>query len=93
MDGVVNETEFRNMIISMGILKDESELEYLLTQVDPYNNNKMTYSEVVSLLSSHMVPSDANNTSQVPMLEKFVILENDRDQQSQGDEDFNRDSH
>lgn len=31
MDGVVNETEFRNMIISMGILKDESELEYLLT--------------------------------------------------------------
>jgi hypothetical protein len=39
----------------------------------------MTYSEVVSLLSSHMVPSDANNTSQVPMLEKFVILENDRD--------------
>ena len=52
----------------------------------------MTYSEVVSLLSSHMVPSDANNTSQVPMLEKFVILENDRDGQSV-DEDFDRDSH
>ena len=34
----------------------------------------MTYSEVVALLSSHMVPNEEGN--QVPMLEKFVNMEN-----------------
>lgn len=62
MDGVLNEKEFRNLIISMGILNEESELEYLLTHIDPFNNQKMTYSEVVALLSSHMVPADAENS-------------------------------
>ena len=42
----------------MNIIHEEEEVDYLLGQIDPYNNNKMTYSEVVQLLSSHMVPSD-----------------------------------
>lgn len=31
----------------------------------------MTYSQIVALLSSHMVPKEAGQTQLVPMLEKF----------------------
>ena len=75
MDGVLNEQEFRSLVLSMGVLKDEGEVEYLLHQVDPYNNQKVTYSEVVALLSSHMVPRDLESSAQIPMLEKFVNLD------------------
>ena len=39
----------------MRVLNKEEDLIVLLQIVDPYNNQKMTYSEVVHLLSSHMV--------------------------------------
>ena len=76
MDGVVNETEFRSLVISMGVLRDQGEIEYLLHQIDPFNNQKMTYSEVVALLSSHMVQRDVDSQQQIPLLEKFVNLDN-----------------
>jgi hypothetical protein len=45
----------------MEILEREDEVVYLLQMIDPYNNLKMTYSEVVHMLSSHMVPVDDQN--------------------------------
>lgn len=75
MDGVINEQEFRSLVISMGVLREQGEVEYLLHQVDPYNNQKMTYSEVVALLSSHMVQSHPDSPQQIPLLEKFVNLD------------------
>jgi hypothetical protein len=53
--------------------------------VDPYNNQKLTYSEVVHLLSSHMIPAtvDHLNSQQealptdgviTSVLEKFVNM-------------------
>ena len=36
----------------------------------------MTYSEVVHLLSSHMVPKGAENAQMIPLLEKFVNEQN-----------------
>ena len=42
----------------MNVLDNDDEVIYLLQMVDPYNNQRMTYSEVVHLLSSHMVPVD-----------------------------------
>ena len=51
---------------------------YLLQMVDPYNNQKMTFSEIVHLLSSHMVPVNLENPQQmIPLLEKFVNLTSD----------------
>lgn len=47
------------------------EIEYLLHQVDPFNNKQMTYSQIVNLLSQHTVPRDNENTQPVPILEKF----------------------
>ena len=79
--GVVNELQFRVLIAKMGIIQNDDEVNYLLSQVDPYNNNKMTYSEVVQLLSSHMVPSDGivgidgvETNQSIPILEKFSIM-------------------
>lgn len=31
----------------MNLIDNEDEIDYLLGKIDPYNNNKMTYSEVV----------------------------------------------
>ena len=42
----------------MNIISGEEEMEYLLGGVDPFNNQRVTYSEVVHLLSSYMVPKD-----------------------------------
>lgn len=33
----------------------------LLQMIDPYNNQKMTYSEIVHLLSSHMISASSGN--------------------------------
>lgn len=60
-NGIIDEDEFRQLIENMKVLEREEELMFLLQMVDPYNNNKMTYSEIVHLLSSHMVPADNNN--------------------------------
>ena len=46
----------------MGLVSQDDEISYLLTQIDPYKNNRMTYSEVVQLLSSHMVPNINSTT-------------------------------
>ena len=40
----------------MRVLAREEDVLILLQMIDPYNNQKMTYSEVVHLLSSHMIP-------------------------------------
>ena len=45
----------------MNVLEDESEIEALLTKIDPFNNKRMTYSEVVDALSNHLVPRDPLN--------------------------------
>ena len=59
----------------MNVLDSEDEIENLLAQVDPFNNKKMTYSDVVLVLSSHMVPRDPlnpNPSQQIALLEKFI---------------------
>jgi len=57
--------------MAMGVLQDEQECEVLLHQIDPFNNQKMTYSEIVSQLSAHMVPRSEQDPQMIPMLEKL----------------------
>lgn len=72
-NGLVNEEEFRDLLARMQVVEREDEVQLLLQLVDPYNNQKMTFSEVVHLLSSHMVPAEEQNpTVTIPLLEKFV---------------------
>ncbi|CDW80904.1 UNKNOWN [Stylonychia lemnae] len=72
-NGIINEDEFRELMAKMTVIEREDEVQYLLQLVDPYNNQRMTFSEIVHLLSSHMVPIDESNPTQtIPLLEKFV---------------------
>ncbi len=50
-NGVVDEGGLRTLLGLMGI-NDESQVDRLLQIVDPHNNQRITYSETLSLLSS-----------------------------------------
>lgn len=82
-NGTLNEGEFTGLVKKMGICDTDGEINYFLQVVDPYNNQQITFSEVVHLFSAvsllsnlqHMVPSDDNQDSApMPMLEKFAKL-------------------
>ena len=77
-DGMVDENGFRQLIDDMNVIKEESETNLLLHTIDPYNKQKMTFSEIVNLLSNHMVPKSPETPAvTVPLLEKFANLGND----------------
>lgn len=88
----MNEDEFKALIDSMGLLEESSdEMEKLLHTVDPFNNQKMTYSEIVALLSQHMVPASADSEGDqqmIPMLEKFVNADLDSSHQMHEDSQY-----
>lgn len=69
-NGIIEETEFRSLLSEMRVEHGETEL--LVQMLDPYNNQKMTYSEVVHLLSSHMVRQDDHSEQMTSVLEKYV---------------------
>lgn len=74
-NGVINEEEFRDLIAQMDVIHNDEEVNYLLTVIDPYNNQQMTFSELVHLFSSHMVPVDVKDPeNSIPLLEKFVSM-------------------
>lgn len=52
----------------------------------------MTYSEVVHLLSSHMVPKGSDNAQMIPLLEKFVNEQNKDGSDSDEIGDFEREA-
>lgn len=51
-NGVVNEEEFRSLVESLGVGLDEAEISRLLGLVDPFNNQQITFSDCVALLST-----------------------------------------
>ena len=53
-NGVINEEEFVNLLYNMNIFGDnlKQKIVELLTQIDPYNNKQITFSECVNLFQS-----------------------------------------
>jgi Ca2+-binding EF-hand superfamily protein len=51
-NGVINEVEFRDLLVMMKTIDKDEEINYLLQLIDPYNTQQMTFSEVVHLFSS-----------------------------------------
>ena len=94
--GILNEHQFKSLVKNMhqacegGLYSFEQdvdvEVEQLLEAVDPQNNQRITYSEIVQLLSQKTVPCYPNNeitvaivtqeARQMPILEKFVQYAN-----------------
>lgn len=54
-NGVINEEEFRQLIIATDPNKTDQEIQDLLNLVDPYNNQQISFSECVNFLSSDLV--------------------------------------
>ena len=51
-NGVVNEGEFRALVDSLEMGREEAEVTRLLGLVDPFNNQQITFSDCVALLST-----------------------------------------
>lgn len=70
-NGVINEPEFRELVQTMNVIDDKE--DYIDEMIEPFNNQQMTFSELVHLFSSYMVPIDENDPQRsIPLLEKFV---------------------
>lgn len=61
----------------MKMIESDEEINYLIGKIDPFFLNSMTYSDIVQLLSSHMV-IDTNSLRDydhepisIPLLEKY----------------------
>ena len=54
-NGVVDEAQFRVLVKSLVPGKSGGEVDELLASVDPYNNNHITFSDCVGVLSSDLV--------------------------------------
>ena len=65
-NGVINEEEFVNLLYNMNIFGDnlKQKIVELLTQIDPYNNKQITFSECVNLFSTIPYEPENNNQNQ-----------------------------
>ena len=62
-NGIINEEEFVNLLYNMNIFGDnlKQKIVELLTQIDPYNNKQITFSECVNLFGSIPYDQEGNN--------------------------------
>ena len=65
-DGVVNEREFKKLIISLGLGFEEGDSNRLLQIIDPFDNQQITFSECVALFASELIPAE-----NIPIMQKI----------------------
>ena len=100
-DGVLNEEEFWELMQKTGVFKEdeiESKMLYFLERIDPFDNQKITFSECVSFFSEEFVKDE--NGNEVSILEKICfnnrnneekINENNNDISNQQNDQNNQD--
>ena len=77
-DGILNEEEFKELIIKMIIFKEE-EIEgrifYFLERIDPFDNQKITFSECISFFAGEYIMDndDNKNGKEISILEKICF--------------------
>eukprot|EP00743_Colponemidia_sp_Colp-15_P004572 GILK01004929.1.p1 GENE.GILK01004929.1~~GILK01004929.1.p1 ORF type:complete len:534 (+),score=90.15 GILK01004929.1:109-1602(+) len=78
-NGIINEAEFRELLAAMGSDTTEQNVAKLLSIVDPWNNQQITYSECVTFLSSDLAMFSGNVETAKPEMEMQPSdsLEND----------------
>ena len=77
-NGIINEEEFVNLLYNMNIFGDQlkRKIVELLTQVDPYNNKQITFSECVNLFGNIPYEQDNNQNNQnnsISILDKICM--------------------
>ena len=77
-NGIINEEEFVNLLYNMNIFGDQlkRKIVELLTQVDPYNNKQITFSECVNLFGSTPYYPDGSTNSNGSILDRVCLGEN-----------------
>ncbi|OMJ67252.1 hypothetical protein SteCoe_35632 [Stentor coeruleus] len=55
-DGIINEQEFRDLVVFMDLGFSEDDIIRLLQIIDPYDNQQITFSEGVALFSTELIP-------------------------------------
>ena len=60
-NGIVNEAEFRKLLLAMNPDRADSDIEYWLNHIDPWNNQRYTFSECVTFLSADLVRTQEDN--------------------------------
>ena len=77
-DGILNEEEFRKLVQNMNIFKEE-EIEgrifYFLERIDPFDNQKITFSECISFFAGEYIKenTDNKNGNEISILEKICF--------------------
>ena len=77
-DGILNEEEFRKLVQNMNIFKEE-EIEgrifYFLERIDPFDNQKITFSECISFFAGEYIldNEDNKNGNEISILEKICF--------------------
>ena len=77
-DGILNEEEFRKLVQNMNIFKEE-EIEgrifYFLERIDPFDNQKITFSECISFFAGEYIMDndDNKNGNEISILEKICF--------------------
>ena len=77
-NGIINEEEFVSLLYNMNIFGEQLKMKIveLLTQIDPYNNKQITFSECVNLFSNTPFYPDGSNISNGSILDRICLTDN-----------------
>ena len=82
-DGSINEDEFTELVQKMNIFKEEeveNKILQFLEKIDPYDNQKITFSECVNFFSNEIIKENdiKGNEKEIYILEKICLEENNK---------------
>ena len=82
-DGSINEDEFKELVQKMNIFKEEeveNKILQFLEKIDPYDNQKITFSECVNFFSNEIIKENdiKGNEKEIYILEKICLEENNK---------------
>ena len=77
-NGIINEEEFVSLLYNMNIFGEQlkEKIVELLTQIDPYNNKQITFSECVNLFSNIPYYPDGSNITKGSILDRICLGDN-----------------
>jgi Ca2+-binding EF-hand superfamily protein len=77
-NGIINEEEFVSLLYNMNIFGDQLKMKKveLLTQVDPYNNKQITFSECVNLFGNTPYYQEGSSNSNGSILDRICLGDN-----------------
>ena len=77
-NGIINEEEFVSLLYNMNLFGEQlkQKIVDLLTQIDPYNNKQITFSECVNLFGSTPYYPEGAKNSNGSILDRICLGEN-----------------